>query len=164
MKDIMKIKTSILALARGLNLVAGVAILAMMALTCADVIMRYFRRPIVGTYELVAFLSVIAVAFALAQTCVDNSHVAVSVLIRLFPAKIQHVIAACTAGLGIALFALLAWQSVLYGFECRASGEVSATLQLQFYPVIWSVAVGAGAVCLVLALDLFDAISKVQTR
>ena len=55
---------------------------------------------------------------------------------------------------------LIAWQSVLYGMDCQRAGEVSLTLQLPFYPVIYGVAIGAGAVCLVLLLDFLNAIEK----
>jgi TRAP-type C4-dicarboxylate transport system permease small subunit len=43
-------------LSRFLFWVAGTAIFLMMVLTCADVVLRFLRRPIPGTYELVCFL------------------------------------------------------------------------------------------------------------
>jgi len=62
-------------LAKKLYWVAGTAIVAMMLLTCADVVLRYLRRPIPGTYELVCFLGAAAVAFAIAYTFVEKGHV-----------------------------------------------------------------------------------------
>ena len=53
-------------MARILYWVAWVAIVVMMLLTCADVVLRYFRKPIPGTYELVCFLGAAAVAFSMA--------------------------------------------------------------------------------------------------
>ena len=51
-----------LLLARRLDMVAAVAIFAMMALTCVDVFLRYFfRKPIPGTYEIIALLGAVAV-------------------------------------------------------------------------------------------------------
>ena len=148
-------------LARKLYWVAGTAIVAMMLLTCADVILRYFRRPIPGTYELVCFLGAVAVAFAMAHTSVERGHVAVSIVVRLFPKRIQDLIESITGSFGFALFALIAWQSVIYANDLRAYGEVSLTLQLPFYPFVYGIGFSAAAVCLVLLADLFKSLMKV---
>lgn len=148
-------------LARKLYWVAGAAIVAMMLLTCADVILRYFRRPIPGTYELVCFLGAVAVAFAMAHTSVERGHVAVSIVVQLFPKKIQDLIESVTSSFGLALFALIAWQSVIYANDLRAYGEVSLTLQLPFYPFVYGIGFSAAAVCLVLLADLFKSLMKV---
>ena len=93
-------------LAKILYWVAGIAIISMMLLTCADIILRlgvtaYHKyswwflspfRPIPGTYELVCFLGAVAVSFAMAHTSVERGHVAVSILVNLLPKKIQSII------------------------------------------------------------------------
>lgn len=142
--------------------IAALAIVAMMFLTCTDIILRLFRRPIPGTYEIIAFLGAISVSFALAHTSAEKGHVAVSLVVRLLPTKTQGIIEGIIAILGILLFALIAWQSVLYGIDCQRSGEVSLTLQFPFYPIIYGVALGAGAVCVTLLADLANAIAKVK--
>ena len=134
-------------LARKLDFIAAVAIFFMMALTVADVVLRLFRMPIPGTYEIVSFMGAVAVSFAVAHTSVEKGHVAVSLVVQLLPKRAQAVIESILAVLGIILFALIAWQSVLYGLDCQSSGEVSLTLQLPFYPIIYGVALGAGVVC-----------------
>jgi TRAP-type C4-dicarboxylate transport system permease small subunit len=148
-------------LASKLYWIAGAAIVVMMLLTCTDVVLRYFRRPIPGTYELVCFLGAVAVSFAMAHTCVERGHVAVSVLVRLFPQRIQGLIGIITNSLGLVLFALLAWYSVLYANDLRASGEVSLTLQLPFYPFVYGIGFSAAAVCLILLTDLYKDLTKV---
>ena len=148
-------------LARLLYWMAGTAIIVMMVLTCGDVILRFFRRPIPGTYELVCFLGAVAVAFAMAHTTVQKGHVAVSLLVRLFPARIQGLVESITSTFGFIFFALVAWQSVLYGNDLYTSGEVSLTLQLPFYPFIYGIGFSAAAVCLVLLTDLFKNLMKV---
>ena len=92
-------------------MVAGAAIIAMMLLTCVDVVLRYFRRPIPGTYELVCFLGAVSVAFAMAHTYVERSHVAVSFVVNYFPKRIQSLIDTITGSFGFAFFALIAWNS-----------------------------------------------------
>ena len=154
-----------LLLARRLDIIAALAIFAMMALTSVDIFLRYFfRKPIPGTYEIVALLGAVAVSFAMAHTLAVKGHVAVSLIVQMFPKRLQGIVESCISIFGIILFALIAWQSILYGVDCQRSGEVSMTLQLPFYPIIYGVALGAAVVCLVLTVDLVNAISKVKGK
>jgi TRAP-type C4-dicarboxylate transport system permease small subunit len=151
---------SVLSIAKRFDVVAGIAVFAMMSLTCVDVILRLFRKPIPGSYEIVSLLGAIAVSFAIAHTSVERGHVSVSLIVQLFPRRVQRIVESVIAVLGIVLFGLIAWHSILYGMDCQRAGEVSLTLQLPFYPVIYGVAAGAGAVCLVLLLDLINTIDR----
>lgn len=148
-------------LARRLFWVAGAAIVIMMVLTCMDVVLRFFRRPIPGTYELVCFLGAVAVAFAMAHTSVHKGHVAVSLLVGLLPSRVRRLIASVTNSCGFVLFALIAWQATLYANDLRASGEVSMTLELPFYPFVYGIGFSAAAVCLVLLADVLKDLIKV---
>ena len=156
-------KKNFLFLARRLDMIAAIAVFAMMSLTCVDVFLRYFfRMPLPGTYEIVALLGAVAVSFAMAHTLAERGHVAVSLVVQLFPKRLQGIMECMISIFGIILFGLIAWQSVLYGMDCQRAGEVSLTLELPFYPIIYGVALGAGVVCLVLLADLADAIVKVK--
>jgi len=151
-------------LAQRLYWIAGAAIVAMMLITCADVVLRYFRKPIPGTYELVCFLGAVAVAFAMAHTSVERGHVAVSLVVRHFPRRVQGFIDAVTSIFGLVLFALIAWYSLQYAGDLRATGEVSLTLELPFYPFVFGVGFSAIAVCLVLLTDLYNSLVKVFSK
>jgi TRAP-type C4-dicarboxylate transport system permease small subunit len=155
-------KNSCLWLARTLGIVAAAAVFVMMALTCADVFLRFFRMPIPGTYEIVSFMGAVAVSFAVAHTSVVKGHVAVDLVVQLLPKRTQAVIEGIITVFGIILFALIAWQSAIYALDCQRSGEVSLTLQMPFYPIIYGVAVGAVVICLVLIVDLVNAVSQLR--
>ncbi|MCK7469056.1 MAG: TRAP transporter small permease [Desulfosudis oleivorans] len=58
-----------------INVIAGIAITFIMFLTVLDVILRSFRRPIVGTYELVAFSGAVVVGFAIPLTSWMRGHI-----------------------------------------------------------------------------------------
>ncbi|MCP4682309.1 MAG: TRAP transporter small permease [Desulfobacterales bacterium] len=143
-------------LARLLFWIAGAAIVVMMLLTCADVVLRYLRMPIPGTYELICFLGAVAVSFAMAHTSLQKGHVAVNLVIRILPQRIQGLVEAVTSGLGFALFALITWQSMLYANDLHAVAEVSLTLELPFFPFVYGVGLSAAAVCLVLLTDMLN--------
>jgi TRAP-type C4-dicarboxylate transport system permease small subunit len=158
-------KKNSLLLAQKLGMIAALAIFFMMSLTCIDVFLRYFfRRPIPGTYEVIALLGAVAVSFAMAHTLAEKGHVAVTLIVQMFPKRLQGIIEGIISIFGIILFGLITWQSVLYGIDCQRSGEVSLTLELPFYPIIYGVAFGAAVVCLVLLVDLANAIANVREK
>jgi len=99
----------------------------MMLLTCADVIMRSSGRPIPGTFEIVGFLGVIVVAFAIAYTQILRGHVAIDYLVARLPRRSQYIVKSITYLLSTGLFALIAWQSYLFAGDLWGSGEVSPT-------------------------------------
>jgi TRAP-type C4-dicarboxylate transport system permease small subunit len=149
----MRLYKGIAQLSRALNTLAGGAIVAMMLLTCADVVLRLLRQPIPGTYEMVGFLGTVVAAFALAYTSLEKGHIAVEILVERLPHRVQTVIEAATALIGAALFWLLCWQSGLYAAELRHSGEVSVTLTMPIYPFIYGIAVGSGLLGLLLTVE-----------
>ena len=140
--------------------IAGTAIIVMMVLTCADVLLRYFRHPIPGTYELVCFLSAVAASFAVAHTSVQKGHVSVSLVVRLFSPRIQAAIGVITTLFSVFLFAMLSWQSVLFANDLKAAKEVSMTIELPFYPFVYGMSFAAAMVCVVLLVDLGKYVKK----
>ncbi|RLB06838.1 MAG: TRAP transporter small permease [Deltaproteobacteria bacterium] len=147
-------------LAKMLNWVAGWCLVGMMGLTSADILLRLFRRPILGTYEIVGFLGAVVAGFAMAQTTIERGHVAVQVVVTKFSSRVQEVIYLITHLLSVVLFALLAWECARYGDDLRTSGEVSLTLQLPFFPVLYGIAFSAAIVCLVLVVDILLVITR----
>ena len=134
--------------------------MTMMFLTCADIVLRFFRRPILGTYEIVGFLGAVVAGLALAQTTLTRGHVAVQVAVTRLSPQMQEVIYLITHLLSLLLFALLACECVRYGNDFRVSGEVSLTLRMPFYPVVYGIAFSAIVVCLVLFVDILQVVTK----
>jgi TRAP-type C4-dicarboxylate transport system permease small subunit len=113
-------------------------------------------RPVAGTYELVCYFGALAAAFAMANTSLERGHVAVSLLTRLLPQKIQAVLKIVVESLGIIFFALISWRCIVYAQKLQSTGEVSMTLQLPVHPFVYGVSLGAFAVCLVLLTSIFS--------
>lgn len=140
--------------------IAGIAIILMMIITCADVVLRYFRLPIPGTYELVCFLGAMAVSFALARTSRIKGHVAVSLVVRLLNPRLQLIIEWITTFFSLILFGVLSWQAFLFAGDLRTAKEVSLTLELPFYPFVYGMSFAAGSVCLVFLAELVQHTKK----
>lgn len=137
-------------LASWFNGIAAAAVAAMMILTCLDVILRLFRHPIPGTYEIVSMLGAVFVSFSLARTSVDQGHIAVDFLFQRFPKRWQHVIEAINSAVCALLFTVVCYQCVVYSNDLKASGEVSMTLQMPLHPFVIGVALGSAMLSLVL--------------
>lgn len=154
---------SLTRIARGFNWVAGAAVIAMMVLTCLDVGLRFFRRPIPGTYEVVGMLGAVFVAFSLAETSLKRGHIAVDFLVRKLSPTWQAAIDALNAAVCACLFSLISWQSLRYAHDLRTSGEVSMTLQLPLYPFVHAIALGCGLLAIVLAARALQQLALAMT-
>jgi lipopolysaccharide export LptBFGC system permease protein LptF len=60
-----------------------------------------------------------------------------------------------TRCLGIGLFFVIGWNLIKMGADLSKSGEVSPTLQMPFYPVVYAVGVCCFIQCLVLLADVW---------
>ncbi len=147
-------QSTISGIARFLNVVAGISLTFLMLLTIGDVILRFLRRPIVGTYELVAFSGAVVIGFSLPFTSWMRGHVYVDFLILRFSQKIRNVFNVITRGLVICLFLMIGWNLIQYGMDLRKSGEVSVTLHFPFYPVAYGIGICCFFQCLVLVCDI----------
>lgn len=143
--------------------VAGIALTAMMFLTVADVVLRAFRRPIVGTYELVGLLGAVVIGFAIPQTSRMRGHVLMDFLTGKLSAGLQKVFQVLTRLLAIAIFFIIAWNLWILGSDFSRSGETTLTLQLPLYPVAYGIAICCFIECLVLLIELFE-VGKQETE
>ncbi len=144
-------------LSRGSNTLAGIMLTAIMGITVLDVILRIFGRPIVGVFELVAFLGAVAIGFSIPFTSWVRGHIYVDFLVLKFPPAGRKVFHLFTRFMGLALFSLTGWNLLKMAEDLRRSGEVSPTLHVPFYPVVY----GIGVVCLIQSLVLIGDILKV---
>jgi TRAP-type C4-dicarboxylate transport system permease small subunit len=141
-------------ISRFLNVIAGVALTFLMCLTILDVILRFFKRPVVGTYELVAFSGAVVIGFSMPLTSWVRQHIFVDFLILKFSQKVRNIFNIGTRCLVIALFLLVSWNMWKYATDLHRSGEVSPTLQMPFYPIAYGVAVCFFVLCLVFVGDI----------
>lgn len=140
-----------------LQRLSAASLAAMMLLTCADVIGRAVGRPILGAVEVTGLLATLTLAFSLPYTQRERGHVGVELLFQVVGSRTQAAIEAVTGLLALVLFGVIAWKSAEYGAQMRASGEVSATLQLPTYAVIYLIAASFGVLALVQASAVVQA-------
>jgi TRAP-type C4-dicarboxylate transport system permease small subunit len=141
-------------LSRGLNVIGGLGLVFIVLITTSDVILRAFRLPILGTYEIVSFTGCVVVLFALPLTSWLHAHIYVDFVVEKFSPAVQKAINVCTRCLVIFLFILFAWNLMVYGMDLQRIGEVSPTLKIPFYPVVYAAGVCCFVQCLVLVCDV----------
>jgi TRAP-type C4-dicarboxylate transport system permease small subunit len=149
-----RVLSKVKGLSRLLSIIAGIILTFMMCLTVADVILRGFRKPIVGTYELVTFCAILITGLSLPSTSWRRSHIYVDFLISRFSKFAKNIFSIITRLMGIWLFIMLGRNVILYGANLKKVGEVSNTLQLPFYPIIHVLGICCIIQCLVLLCDI----------
>jgi len=148
-------------LTRILFAIAGIGLVGMLLLIVADVIgIKVFSNPVPGGIEIVSFLAVFAIAFAVAHTQVMHGHVAVDFIVAKFPKRAKLIIDTIMVFFSVCLFALLAWYSFKYAGTLRRTGEVSMTQKIPFYPFIYAMAVCFVVTLVVLITDFVKSIMR----
>ena len=143
------------------NMVASAALVLMMVLSCADIFMRYlFNSPITGTYDIVGLSGAVLAAFAMPYTMLKKGHVAVELLVQSLSRGKRMVVETFSHLLGISLFLMLVWQALLLSRDMKAAGEVTPTLLLPFYPIVYCMAVCFFALCLAILVNLLQVWTK----
>lgn len=141
-------------LSRWMNVIAGVALTFMILLTVADVILRSFRKPIIGTYELVAFSGAMIIGFSIPLTSWLKGHIYVDFFILKLPQTGRKIFNIVTKCLGIGLFLIISSNLMILGMDLYKSGEVSPTLHIPFYLIIYGIGICCFFQCLVLLCDI----------
>jgi TRAP-type C4-dicarboxylate transport system permease small subunit len=134
------------------NWVAAAAVAGMMVLTCLDIVLRLFRHPIPGTYEMVGFLGAVFAAFSLGYTSVNRGHIAVDFLVQKLSVRTQNWVDGINALICSVFFGFLARQCLVYAADLKTFGEVSMTLQMPIYPFVYGIGAGCFLLTLVLAV------------
>jgi len=141
-------------LSRAMQVIAGIALVFMMTLTTSDVILRIFGKPIIGTYEMVAFTGGVVIGFATPITSWMRGQIFVDFFYQKFPMMAQNILNIITRLFDIALFSIIAWNLMGMARDMYRSGEVSLTLQLPFYPIAYGIGFALFVECLVLVADI----------
>jgi TRAP-type C4-dicarboxylate transport system permease small subunit len=140
-----------------LNLIGGVALSLMMFLTVSDVIMRSLGYPILGTYEIVSLTLAIVIGFTIPVVSLDRGHVYMEILLDKMSGNGRAVMITFTRLLCIILFFIIGYNLFRVGNEFHASGEVSSTLKIPFFPMAYGVGICCFIECLVFVSDIIRA-------
>jgi len=145
-------------ISKWMNVIAYIALTFIMLLTVTDVILRMFRHPIIGTFEIVQLAGAVVIAFGIPITSWSRGMIYVDFFINTFPRWAKDTMNILTRVIGIAMFVLIGYNLFSYATSLYISGEVTPTKQIPFYPIIY----GMGGACFVQVLVLISDIIKVM--
>jgi TRAP-type C4-dicarboxylate transport system permease small subunit len=136
-------------------------IMVMVVVTCADVVgAKLFTLPVPGCTEIVSLVQVATMVFAVAATQRHGGHISVEMFVDTLPARIRSWIKAFTSLLGLVLFVLLIVEGVGLGNEYLEAGEVTATVQVPFYPFAYAFSVAIIPIAIMMLVDLMGSIKE----
>ncbi|MBC8178191.1 MAG: TRAP transporter small permease [Desulfobacteraceae bacterium] len=140
--------------------IAGLFLIAMIFLTCANVFLRLVWIPVSGTFELMGYFGAVLTAFALGYTQIRRGHIAIDIVVLRFSKKAQRILSAINYIICMVFFTAVAWQIAKYAGTLRETGEVTETLQIIYYPFTYGVAFGCAVLSLVFLVDLLKLLMK----
>ncbi len=144
----------LLKVSKILGYIGGAALTFMMFLTVADVLMRAGGRPILGTYEMVAFSLAIVIGFTIPKVSLDRGHVYMEILLDRLSKRNRAIMNTFTRMMCVLLFVIVGVNLLLIGKELHTSGEVSSTLKIPFFPIAYCVGVCCFVECFVFIFQI----------
>lgn len=149
-------------MSRGINSIGVVLLMGMMLLIVVDVFLRrVFNHPIMGTFEVVQFILLILVYLGLAFAAAQKAHIGIDLVVARFSERTRAFIDSFTLLLGFGFFALVTWRNILKAGEMLLENETSFLLSIPTFPFYCILAFGCAVLCLVLLVQLIEAIVRV---
>jgi TRAP-type C4-dicarboxylate transport system permease small subunit len=139
---------------KGLGILAGIALMAMMLVTVAEMVARFFGKPMPGTVEAIGWLAAATSAFALGYTQLYQGHVAIDILTNRFSPRLREIVQGLVYLVTTALFAMVTWQVFRYAGVLKQTGSLSETMKVIVYPWVYLVSLGSAGLTLALFADM----------
>ena len=135
-----------------LSYIGNFALAAMMLLTTADVIGRYFfNAPVLGAYEITEYLMLVMVFSFLALAQSAKAHISVDIVFNHLPAGLRHVLERLNHLVCLLMMILVSWMSIHRIWELKRTGEASVLLKIPDYPF----AIFLVIACLIFCIEFF---------
>ena len=146
----------------GLAWAAAAMLGAMMLFSVADMVMRGFGVTVAGSYEVIGWLSAVAMALALGTVQRHKGHVAMELVVVKMGRRSRALTEALMALVSLALFAVVAFYVARYGRVLHETGSLSETLRIIVYPWVYVVGLGCAGLTLALLVDFLRSVTALM--
>lgn len=148
-----------------LSYIAGLSLLAIMVLTVVNVILRIPSTPIRGSVELSSLLFGIVFAFGVGLVTIKDEHIAVDLITQKMPLRVRNILGSIMALLGLGLWILIGWRTLVYGIGQYRIGEYDPILwNMRIAPWRFVLVFGLAILCLTLLIQLVRYVAKAVER
>ena len=151
-----KLRLLAMTLGKYTDILAGIFITFIILLTVCDVILRYFGMPILGAYEIVSLGGALIIGFSSFFTYWKKSHIRVDTFVNKYPKTISRILHIITRVAILFIVGLTGVSLIIMGFDLLATHEVTVTLKILYYPVVWALGVSFLMVCLAVVYDMIS--------
>lgn len=135
--------------------IAGLGMVYVLVVSVADIIMnKVFKDPLNWAFDSIGLMAVVATVFAIPRVQLSHGHIEVDTLVSRLSLFWKRVTGILISLLGIGLWGIIGWRSVLYGMDIWESGEVSMSVGMLIYPFIFVQALCAFLVAVVILFQL----------
>lgn len=141
-------------ISRLMNVISYIALTFIMLLTVSDVVLRSFKHPIIGTFEIVGIAGAVVIGFGIPLTSWLRGLIYVDFVIQRFPRWGRNFMNILTRAICIIIFIIIGYNLCGYATDLLVSGEVTPTRQIPFYPVVYGLGIACFVQCLVLIADI----------
>ena len=158
----MKSADEIIRIASGfLNSVSCFALTGLMVLVTVNVILRkVFNSPILGTYDLTGFLTVIVIGCGLAYCSIENGHIEISLFVDKAGVKVRKWITAAGQVISFLILSVYTYALFVLASRLMRANEVSVTAQIPVYPFVYFLALCFFVFALTVLIKIFDELRR----
>lgn len=150
---------------KGLNVIAGLMLLAMMFLGACDVIGRFFfNSPITGAMEIGTVLMGSMIFLAWSYTQANRSHVTVDIFFAFYSPRVRAILTFVMMFLSLILFAFIAWQSASIAISDWHGHKLIRLILIPIAPFKLLISIGAFFICLEFIIQMIELIPKIRRR
>jgi len=143
--------------------IAGIMLTAMMFLTFADVVGRYFlNKPIYGSLEIGEYMMALLVGFSLGYCALEKGHIRVDLIMQFVSRKVNQWLNIFAYGSACIFYVFITWQSWQYGSELFVSKRSSAVLFIPTYPFVFAISICGAFLVLIFLRDFLKSLEEVS--
>jgi len=133
------------------------ALTVMLIIVAADIVgSKVFSTPVPGAMDLVSFLGVMVIGFAMPQSYMKGRHIRIDFVTNLMPPGMRKVVRSLSLMLCQVFFALIVWRVFLYAHDLWAHGEKSLTVKISVFPFVYALAVAFVPLLVIVPVQLLN--------
>ena len=131
--------------------IAGFCFFSVMMLVLTNIIMRnVFKRPIMGTVEIVGLLVSTGLGLALSNCEMTGRNIAMDTLTEKLSLKTQKIIDIAIYVISLVFWGIVVWRIFVFANTLLINGRVTSTASIPIYPFVF--VLGFSMFCLVAVL------------
>ena len=149
-----------------MNMVSAAFIFVLMLIVSGDVIGRYvFSRPLWGTLEAAESILVFVVFLGFGYTQFQKGNIRVQILSSRLPLRGRMVLDLLTNVLGLAMFALITYETCSHAILAYQIGEESVGMvRVPLWPSRFAIPLGCFFLATQFTIDAWDSLRKLFSR